>query len=110
MKKEDIFNTINTIAEEARNRVTGYEVVAEEVRKYWREHGASDVVCYLTVEGCYVNTVAQCESDYNFVDVTFDYDWWEGEPVEEIVIEHIVPLWDVLYDYRKRMGEMDRKS
>ena len=107
MKKEDVFNMISNIAEEARNMVTGYEVVAEEVRKYWREHGASDVVCYLTVEGCNVNTVAQCESDYNFVDVTFNYDWWEGEPLEEIKVVYIIPLDEVLNDYRSMLNPIE---
>ena len=101
MKKEDVFNMLNTVAEEARNAVSGYEVVRDKVREYWSSNGVSDVLVLLRVEGHAVETIAFCESDTNFEEVTFDYDWWEGEPVEEIVIEHIVPLWEVLYDYRK---------
>lgn len=79
--------------------MNGYEFVADKVREYWKKNGSLDVVCFISLDGGYEEVVAFNESDSNYEDVTFNFDFWEGE--KDIQIQKIVPLWEVLYDWRK---------
>ena len=75
-----------------------YEYVGNEVRQFWREKGIIDCVVLLTTDGYPHKVLAFCESDSNPNDVTFLYDFWEGE--DDVRVQHIKPLWEILSDYR----------
>lgn len=83
----------------------GYEIVAKEVRAYWNKNGVSDVVCLLRLDGYPIEVIAFAQSDYDYEDVTFENDFWEGE--EKIEIELITPLWKVLEFYRDHVKKED---
>ena len=83
--------------------MTGYDYVGNAVRQFWKEDYLCDVVCLLLCDGAEYEVIAYCESDRNYEDVTFNYDWWEGE--ENIVVQHIEPLSNVLQAYRYKYEE-----
>lgn len=61
---------------------SGYDAIGEYIRRYW-EHNVVDTVIvsigtsYDGVTYYLRNEVA--DSSYNFNDIEFLYDWWEGE-------------------------------
>ena len=79
----------------------GYDTVADKVREYWNIEGVTDVVVVLTADKCVHTVIAQCWSDSDFENVTFNTDWWEGE--ENIQVFSIVPLWEVLEKHEEEM-------
>lgn len=79
--------------------MTGYDVVGEQIKEYWKSHHICDVVVLILVDGSEVETVAFCESDSDPEHVTFLDDFWEGE--EDVRVQKIKPLYEVLEIYRK---------
>ena len=68
---------------ELKDGQTGYDVVAEYVRRYWTNHYRTNVVVSMAASydgtiyhNC--NDVADLDSS-SLDDVEFSYDWWEGE-------------------------------
>lgn len=103
MKLEDVYKVINEIIDRAENTITSQDILADQVRKYWKETGYShDVVCYFKQKYsrdekwdiCY--TIAECESSSDFNKIIFFDDFCEGQ--EDIKDIHIVDLEKVL-DY-----------
>lgn len=87
----------------------GYEVVAKEVSDYWQKEGITDVVIVMSLDGCPYTTIAFCESDSNYEEVSFLHDFWEGE--QNISLFDITPLWEVLDDHEEDILQLykDRK-
>ena len=82
----------------------GYEIVADKVREYWENSYMMPIEVAVAVEldGCIDEVVASPSSSENFKEVTFSYDFWEGE--EDVKVKRIAPLWDILYKWR--LGEI----
>lgn len=63
------------------DKQSGYDVIGEYIRRYWDHHYTDTVVCSIGISYDgesyeYHNEVA---SPYNFDDIEFLYDWWEGQ-------------------------------
>lgn len=60
---------------------SGYDVIGEYIRRYWDHNITSDVVCSIGVsyDGHTYDLLKEVASPYNFDDIEFLYDWWEGE-------------------------------
>lgn len=81
-----------------KDRQSGYDAVGEYIRRYW-EHNITDTVIVslaTSYDGQKFETRNEVASPYNFDDIEFLYDWWEGEKfiklfgiqsIEEIKIE-----------------------
>lgn len=60
---------------------SGYDVVGEYIRRYW-EHNIYDTVVVsigTSYNGNTYNLRNEIASPYNFDDIEYLYDWWEGE-------------------------------
>lgn len=59
----------------------GYDIVGEYVRRYWKHNIYTTVVVSLGVSynGMTYELRKEIASPYNFNDVEYLYDWWEGE-------------------------------
>ena len=65
-----------------KNGQTGYDVVGEYIRRYWKNNSYTDVIVCMDIsddgnEYYTYNEVATPAE--NFDDVMFLHDWWEGE-------------------------------
>ena len=73
----------NTIDIKLNDRQTGYEIIAEYIRKFWNHNNTFETVIvslatsYDEKEYHYFNEIAS--PDQNFEIVEFMHDWWEGE-------------------------------
>lgn len=85
-----------------------YTYVGDEVRSFWKENGICNCVVLLTLNDYPLEVLAFCESDSNPNDVTFDFDFWEGE--KDIVVQNIARLWEVLHDFRKKWEVENEKD
>lgn len=75
-------NRHNVVTIELKDRQTGYGVIGEYVRRYWKHNSYEDVVVCIAVSyngRAYdmYNAVATASCDFD--DVEFLTDWWEGE-------------------------------
>lgn len=64
-----------------KDRQTGYDAVGEYIRRYW-EHTITDTVIVslaASYDGKKFETRNEVASPYNYDDIEFLYDWWEGE-------------------------------
>lgn len=64
-----------------KDRQSGYDAVGEYIRRYW-EHNITDTVIVslaTSYDGKKFETRNEVASPYNFDDIEFLYDWWEGE-------------------------------
>lgn len=64
-----------------KDRQTGYDAVGEYIRRYW-EHNITDTVIVslaTSYDGKKFETRNEVASPYNYDDIEFLYDWWEGE-------------------------------
>jgi hypothetical protein len=60
---------------------TGYDVVGEYIRRYWKHNIYEVVICSIgrSYDGITYELINEVASPINFNDVEFLYDWWEGE-------------------------------
>ena len=60
---------------------SGYDVIGEYIRRYWRNNIYTDVIVSLarSYDGCTYEPFNEIASPRGFDDVEFLYDWWEGE-------------------------------
>lgn len=66
---------------ELKDGQSGYDIVAEYIRRYW-EHNIYDTVIVsmgISYDGNTYNLFKEVASPYNWDDVEFFGDWWEGE-------------------------------
>lgn len=64
-----------------KDRQSGYDAVGEYIRRYW-EHNITDTVIVslaTSYDGKKFETRNEVASPYNYDDIEFLYDWWEGE-------------------------------
>ena len=63
------------------NRQTGYDAVGEYIRRYWEHNIWEDVVVSLGVsyDGKTYEFCKEVASPYNFDDIEYLNDWWEGQ-------------------------------
>ena len=59
----------------------GYDVVGEYIRRYWKHNIWEDVVVSLGIsyDGKLYELCKQVASPYNFDDIEYLSDWWEGQ-------------------------------
>ena len=64
-----------------KDRQSGYDAVGEYIRRYWKRHISDTVIVDLATsyDGKKYERRAEIASPYNFDDIEFLYDWWEGE-------------------------------
>ena len=66
---------------ELKDKQNGYDVISEYIRRYW-EHNISDTVIVslaTSYDGDKFELRKEVASPYNYNDIEFLYDWWEGE-------------------------------
>ena len=66
---------------ELNNEQSGYDVIGEYIKRYW-EHNITDTVIVsigTSYDGNTYELRKEVASPYNFDDIEFLYDWWEGE-------------------------------
>ena len=66
---------------ELKDKQNGYDVVGEYIRRYW-EYNISDTVIVsmaTSYDGNKFELRKEVASPYNYNDIEFLYDWWEGE-------------------------------
>lgn len=66
---------------ELKDGQSGYEVIEEYIRAYWKRHILTDVIISIgtSYDGNTYNLTNEIASPMNFNDIEFRYDWWEGE-------------------------------
>jgi len=71
----------NMVEIKLKKNQTGYDVVAEFIKRYWEHHITDQIVVSLGLsrDGITFEHHNEVASPYNFDDIEFDYDWWEGE-------------------------------
>ena len=72
----------NVVTIELKDGQTGYDVVGEYVRRYWKHNWYADVVVSIAVSydgRAYDMYNVFATSSDDFEDVEFLHDWWEGE-------------------------------
>lgn len=64
-----------------KDRQSGYDAVGEYIRRYWKRHISDTVIVDLATsyDGKKYERRVEIASPYNFDDIEFLYDWWEGE-------------------------------
>ena len=60
---------------------SGYDVVDEYIRRYWKHNRREDVVVSLGISygGRAYEFCNEVASPYNFDDIEYFSDWWEGQ-------------------------------
>lgn len=60
---------------------TGYNAVGDYIRRYWKHNIYETVIVSLGIsyDGENYELVKEVASPYNFDDIEFLYDWWEGQ-------------------------------
>lgn len=60
---------------------SGYDAVGEYIRRYWKHSITDTVIVSLATyyDGKKFETRNEVASPYNYDDIEFLYDWWEGE-------------------------------
>ena len=60
---------------------TGYDVVGEYIRRYWKHNFQDTVVCSIGIsyDGNSYELLNEIAEPENFDDILFSYDWWEGQ-------------------------------
>lgn len=60
---------------------TGYDAVGEYIRRYWKHNIYETVVVSLGISynGNKYDLCKEVASPYNFDDIEYLYDWWEGQ-------------------------------
>lgn len=64
-----------------KDKQSGYDIIGEYIHRYW-EHNITDTVIVslaTSYDGKKFETRNEVASPYNFDDIEFLYDWWEGE-------------------------------
>ena len=66
---------------EIKNEQTGYDAIGEYIRRYWKHNTTETVIVSIGIsrDGKVYEHLNEVASPYNFDDVEFLYDWWEGE-------------------------------
>lgn len=69
------------ISIELKDGQTGYDVVGEYIRRYWHNNMYDTVIVSMetSYDGKTYDIRKEIASPYNFDDIEFLYDWWEGE-------------------------------
>lgn len=65
-----------------KNGQSGYDVIGEYIRRYWKHYNMTDTVVVsigTSYDGKVYEHRNEVASPYNFDDIEFLYDWWEGE-------------------------------
>ena len=72
---------VNMVEIKLKDRQSGYDAVGEYIRRYWKRHISDTVIVDLATsyDGKKYERRAEIASPYNFDDIEFLYDWWEGE-------------------------------
>ena len=73
----------------------GYDYVSEEILKWWNDNHItpSDLVVTLEVDGFRSNeyvSMTGCGDSFEW-----EYDWWEGQPKEQIIIIGFTPVDEI---------------
>lgn len=90
-----------------------YDIVAEAVRKFWRENCPQPVIAFFYQKYDYDNKwewreeIIECESSYNYDMVIFQMDFCEGQ--EDVKDLTIVSLDEVIDFYVKNKIRQDGK-
>ena len=65
----------------------GYDAVGEYIRRYWCHNIRTDVVVSLRIshDGKTYETCKEVAAPYNFDDIEYLNDWWEGEKFIKIL-------------------------
>ena len=60
---------------------SGYDVIGEYIKRYWDHNIVDTVVISIGTshDGTTYNLRKEVASPWNFDDIEFLYDWWEGE-------------------------------
>ena len=60
---------------------SGYDVIGEYIRRYWKHNVYDTVVVSIgtSYDGSTYDLIKEIASPYNFDDVEFLCDWWDGE-------------------------------
>lgn len=60
---------------------SGYDAIGDYIRRYWDHHCSETVIVSLGVsyDGKKYDFLKEVASPYNYDDVEFLYDWWEGQ-------------------------------
>lgn len=60
---------------------SGYDIVGEYIRRYWENNIYDTVIVSIGIsyDGNTYDMRKEIASPYNFDDIEFLYDWWEGE-------------------------------
>lgn len=66
---------------ELKDGQSGYDIVAEYIRRYWEHniYGTVLVSMGVSYDGDTYSLIKEVADPYNGDDVEFLYDWWEGE-------------------------------
>lgn len=64
-----------------KDRQSGYAVIGEYIRRYWNHNITDTVIVSLATsyDGKKYVLRKEIASPYNYDDIEFLYDWWEGE-------------------------------
>lgn len=65
---------------------SGYDVITEYIKRYWKHHIADAVVFHIGIsyDGLYYRHSNQIAEPMGFNDIEFLNDWWEGERYIEL--------------------------
>lgn len=95
------------------SKINSYDIIAEEVRKFWKKTYPQDVIAFFYQKYDYENKWEQCnelispEGYNNYYDVEFETDFCEGQTdVKDI---YIVSLDEILEFYRKHIIDKNEK-
>lgn len=60
---------------------SGYDIVGEYIRLYWKHNITEDVICSIgtSYDGFTYEFKNEVASPYHFDDIEYLCDWWEGE-------------------------------
>lgn len=67
---------------------TGYDVVGEYIRRFWKYNGLEDTVIFQigsSYNGIKYEIRNEIASPCNYNDIEFLYDWWEGEQYIKLI-------------------------
>lgn len=69
------------ISIELKDGQSGYDVVGDYIRRYWRHNISETVIVSIgtSYDGNTYELKNEIASPYNFDDIEYLYDWWEGE-------------------------------
>lgn len=88
---------VDMIDIELKDGQSGYDVVGEYIRRYWRHNIIDTVIVSIgtSYDGDTYETRNEIASPYGVDDIEFLYDWWEGEKFIKILGIKMVSELDI---------------